>query len=161
MDKNNDFVSNVKTIPFSQQTVYDKLADLSNMEKIRRRMDDPAFIQKIEDKVGPEKLQQLRGHISSVQFTQDSMTADMQMGHISVNVMEREAPKCVKYEAQGAPVGLLMWIQLMPVDEMSCKMRLTVRADLNMFIRKMVEGRLSQGVEQLADMLAQIPYGAL
>lgn len=161
MDKNNDFVSNVKTIPFSQQTVYDKLADLSNMEKIRSRMDDPAFIQKLEDKVGPEKLQQLRGHISSVQFTQDSMTADMQMGHISVNVMEREAPKCVKYEAQGAPVGLLMWIQLMPVDEMSCKMRLTVRADLNMFIRKMVEGRLSKGVEQLADMLAQIPYGAL
>src|SRR5574344_669224 len=125
MDKNNDFVSSVKAIPFSQQTVYDKLADLSSLEKIRSRMDDPAFIQRIEDKVGADKLQQFKERISSVQFTQDSMTADTQLGHISLNVVEREAPKCVKFEAQGAPVGLLMWIQLIPEDEMNCKMRLT------------------------------------
>lgn len=39
-------------------------------------------------------------------------------------------------------------------------MKLTVCADLNPFIKGMVEKPLKEGVEKLADMLAMIPYGA-
>jgi carbon monoxide dehydrogenase subunit G len=53
-----------------------------------------------------------------------------------------------------------MWIQLLPDGDGASKMRLTVRAELNMFIRKMIESKLKEGVEQLAEMLSKIPYGA-
>ena len=39
-------------------------------------------------------------------------------------------------------------------------MKLTIRAELNMFIKAMVSKPLKEGVEKLADMLAMIPYGA-
>ena len=41
---------------------------------------------------------------------------------------------------------------------MSCKMRLTLRAELNFFIRQMVSKPLQDGVENIANMLAGLPY---
>ena len=37
-------------------------------------------------------------------------------------------------------------------------MKVTVEAELNMFIRGMVSGPLQDGVEKIADALAMVPY---
>ena len=60
--------------------------------------------------------------------------------------------------AEGMPVAANMWIQLLPQGENECAMRLTVKADLNFFIRQMVGKKLEQGVDGLAQMLASLPY---
>ena len=82
------------------------------------------------------------------------------MGELSLRIIEREEPKCIKFEAVNSPIPANLWIQLLPVTETQCKMKLTVRAELNMFIKAMVSKPLKEGVEKLADMLAMIPYGA-
>ena len=51
-----------------------------------------------------------------------------------------------------------MWIQLLPATENQCALRLTVKADMNFLVRQMVGGKLQQGVDSLATMLAQLPY---
>ena len=43
----------------------------------------------------------------------------------------------------------------------TCKMRLTLRAELNFFIKQMVSKPLQEGVENIANMLAGLPYGEL
>jgi carbon monoxide dehydrogenase subunit G len=61
-------------------------------------------------------------------------------------------------ETVKSPVKMTIWVQIVPTGENSCKVRLTLDADVNPFIAKMVEKPLTQGVETLADMLTMISY---
>ena len=80
------------------------------------------------------------------------------MGDVTLQIVEREEPKCTKFELQGAPIAANLWIQLLPNGESECAMRITVKADLNFFIKQMVGKKLQQGVDVLAEMLSKIPY---
>ena len=63
-----------------------------------------------------------------------------------------------KFETENSPVPFNFWIQLLPTGEFSCKMKLTIKAELNMFIKGMVKKPLQEGIEKIADALAMIPY---
>jgi hypothetical protein len=47
---------------------------------------------------------------------------------------------------------------LLPVTDASCKMKLTIKADLNPFIKGMVQKPLQEGIEKIADALQMIKY---
>jgi hypothetical protein len=51
-----------------------------------------------------------------------------------------------------------VWVQVLPVDEQNSKMKVTVKAELNPFIKGMVSGPLQDGVEKIAEALSQIKY---
>ena len=51
-----------------------------------------------------------------------------------------------------------LWIQMLPVSDNQSKMKVTIRAEVNMFMKAMVSKPLQEGVEKLADMLSAIPY---
>ena len=51
-----------------------------------------------------------------------------------------------------------LWIQLLPTSETSSKMKLTIKADINPFIKGMISKPLQEGLEKIADMLAMINY---
>jgi hypothetical protein len=51
------------------------------------------------------------------------------------------------------------WIQILPVTSDSCKMKLTIKAEISMFLKPMVSKPLNEGIEKLADILQNIPYG--
>ena len=51
-----------------------------------------------------------------------------------------------------------LWIQMLPVTSEQAKLKVTIRAEVNMFIKAMVSNPLQEGVEKLAEMLAMIPY---
>jgi hypothetical protein len=54
-----------------------------------------------------------------------------------------------------------LWIQVLPVNESSSKMRLTIDADVPFFLKGVVATPLQEAVEKLADALASIPYDQL
>ncbi|MBP3773913.1 MAG: SRPBCC family protein [Bacteroidaceae bacterium] len=156
-----DFVSSVKEIPYAQATVYRQLQDLRNLEALRSRMNDPLIAERLSQQVGKDKAEQFKAQIQNLKFTADSLSAETPLGAVTLAIVERDEPKCIKFEAQGSPIPLNMWIQLLPNGDAASRLRLTIRAELNFFIRKMVEGKLQSGVEQLAEILAHIPYGGL
>ena len=80
------------------------------------------------------------------------------VGELKLRICERDEPKCVKFETVQSPVPFNVWIQVLPVDEQSSKMKVTVKAELNPFIKGLVSGPLQDGVEKIADALAQISY---
>ena len=80
------------------------------------------------------------------------------VGRLSLRIVNREAPKCIKFEAVNSPLPFNLWIQLLPVTENECKMKLTIKAEINMFLKGMVSKPMQDGLEKLADMLAIIPY---
>lgn len=133
------FESSIKHIPYPQTAVYATLSDLSNIEKVRDRL--PA--DKIKD----------------LQFDSDSVSISAPMGSVTLRIIEREEPKCIKFAAENSPIAANLWIQIVPEGDAACKMRLTIKADLNPFIKGMVAKPLQEGIEKIADVLAIIPYG--
>jgi len=133
------FESSVKQIPYAQTSVYEKLSDLSNIEKVKDRL--------------PE------GKAKDLEFTQDSISVSVApVGRIQLKIVEREEPKTIKFETVQSPLPFNLWIQLLPTSEASSKMKLTLKADINPFIKGMISGPLQDGLEKIADMLAMIPY---
>ena len=133
------FESSVKQIPYPQQAVYDNISDLRNLEKVKDRIP--------EDKV------------SDFTFDEDTVGLNVQpVGELKLRICEREEPKCVKFETVQSPVPFNVWIQVLPVDEQNSKMKVTVKAELNPFIKSMVEKPLQEAVEKIADALALVQY---
>ena len=133
------FESSIKLVPYPQQAVYNNISDLRNLEKVKDRVP--------EDKVN--------------EFTFDEDTVGLSVapvGELKLRICDREEPKCVKFETVESPVPFNVWIQVLPVDEQNSKMKVTVKADLNPFIRSMVEKPLQEAVEKIADALAQVQY---
>ena len=138
------FESNVKHVPYSQERVYNKLSDLNNLEGVRERLD------MVKDK--------LDGKLEDMSFDRDSITLKVQGISLTLRIIEREPLKCIKFEGDKSPIPLNLWIQFLPVTQEEAKMKVTIRAEVNMFMKAMVSKPLQEGVEKLADMLAMLPY---
>ena len=133
------FESSIKQVPYPQEAVYRNISDLSNLEKVKDRVP--------EDK------------IKDFSFDEDTVTLNVQpVGELKLRICEREEPKCVKFETVQSPVPFNVWIQMLPVDEQNSKMKVTVKAELNPFIKSMVEKPLQEAVEKIADALALVQY---
>ncbi len=115
------------------------LSDLSNIERI-------------SDRIPQDKLEQFS-------FDHDSITMKAApVGEIKMRIIEREEPKCIKFETEQSPVPFNLWIQIVATDETTCKIKVTIKADLNPFIKAMVSKPLQEALEKIADTLEIIRY---
>lgn len=136
------FESSVRQIPYSQTTVYNTLSNLSNLEKVK-------------DKLPAEQIE-------SLSFDNDSISISAgAVGSIKMRIIERTEPNTIKFESEDSPMPFNLWIQLLPTSENACKMKLTIKAEISMFLKPMVKKPLTEGIEKIADLLQHIPYGGL
>ena len=133
------FESEVKVIAASQEAVYEKLSDLNNLEKVKDRLP--------EDKV------------KNLSFDAESMSIEVApVGKITLQIIEKEPCKCIKFETTVSPLPFNLWVQIVAVCDAECKMKLTIGMELNPFMKAMVQKPLQEGLEKMADMLAMIQY---
>ena len=133
------FESSIKPIPYPVENVYRNISDLSNLERVR-------------DRIPEDKLEDF-------QFDSDSVQVSVSpVGVIKLRIIEREENRCIKFETEQSPLPFNLWIQVLPVSATESKMKVTVKADIPFMLKGMVAGPLQDGVEKIADALAQIPY---
>ena len=133
------FESSVKHVPYPQENVYRNISDLSNLERIR-------------DRVPTDK-------IDYFSFDSDAVSVSMPpVGKVTLRIVEREEPKCVKFESMQSPIPFNLWIQVLPVDAENSKMKVTVKADIPLVLRAMLSNPLQDGVEKVAEALSLIQY---
>jgi carbon monoxide dehydrogenase subunit G len=130
--------SSIREIPYPQQAIYDLLSDLGNIDKVK-------------DRIPQDKVENLS-------FDHDSISIKTQMGAVKLIIVNREAPKEIKFETAESPLPFNFWIQILPVTEATSKMKLTIKADINPFMASMVKKPLQQGIEKIADALQMIKY---
>ncbi|MGM9621173.1 MAG: SRPBCC family protein [Bacteroidaceae bacterium] len=156
-----EYKSTVHVSPFPQQRVYDRLSDLTFLSLIQDSLDNQEarnrILEQAQGKVTAEQLDSAAEKIRQMQFDRDSVTSDTPVGKVTLRIVEREEPKCVKFALEGAPIQANLWIQMLPQGE-QCAMRVTLKAELNFLIKQMVGKKLEEGTEGLARMLASIPY---
>jgi len=137
-----EFVSQIKTLPYNEEDVYAMLSDLSNMERVK-------------DKIPADKVQ-------DIAFDRDSCSFSINpVGKVKFSIVDREPCKTVKFTADDSPVEVSLWIQLKQTGEKDTKMKVTVKADLNMFMKPMLSKPLQDGVDKIADVLAGIQYDSI
>ena len=100
---------------------------------VYRNISDLSNLERVRDRVPEDKL-------NSFAFDRDTVSLNVDpVGDIKLRIIEREEGKCVKFETEQSPMPFNLWIQVLP-------------------LKGMVSGPLQDGVEKIADALAQIPY---
>ncbi|MCQ2058202.1 MAG: SRPBCC family protein [Bacteroidaceae bacterium] len=131
--------SNIENIPYPIGKVYSKVSDLNNI----------AFL---ADRLPKDKIQEM-------ECTEDSVTFSVApVGKFTLQVVEREEPKCIKISAVNAPVGLTLWLQLVATGENSCKTKATAQIDANMIMAQFIEKPIKEGLDKVVLALSKIEY---
>lgn len=146
------YVSEVRTIAYEQGLVYQKLSNLENLKILLK----PENIEKVREQVpnAPEI------NIEDFEATPDNCSFKISpIGKVGMKIVEREPEKTIKLTGDGTvPFQFYFWIQLVPVDDNSCKLRLTLHADLNPMIKMMVNKHLKEGIDKMAEAVSRIPF---
>ncbi len=138
------FESGVKFVPYSQERVYNKLSDLNNLESLK-------------DRIGQVR-EKSAGRVEELSFDSDSITVKVQGLAITLNIIEREPFRCIKFESKDSPVPMNGLIDILTESDEKTKLKVTIHADMNVFLKTMASKPLQKGVEMLADILATLSY---
>lgn len=134
-----EFTSNVKTIPYNDESIFLMLSDMSNLERIKDRIPD-------------DKVQQFT-------FDRDRCSFEINpVGKIEFQIIDRDPNKTIKFETISSPVPINLWIQLKQTEDKTTKMKMTLRADLNPFLKPMVSKPLQDALDKISDVIATLPY---
>lgn len=136
--------SDVKHVPYGQERVYNKLSDLNNLESLKGR------IEQAKENSG--------GKLESLTFDRDSIAITAQGLTVTLSIVEREPMKYIRFEGKNSPVPVNVQIDILPESDEETKLKVTIRAEMNMFLKAMASKPLQKGVEMLADALATLPY---
>ena len=136
-----EFTSQIRTIPHNDARVFAVLSDLSNMRRVRQSLPQDS--------------------VKAFTLTDDRCSFEVSpIGKIEFHIVDREPNKTIKFETTQSPVPLLLWIQLKQVAENDTRMKMTVRAELNPFLKPMVSKPMQEAVDKIAEILAALPYEA-
>ena len=136
------FESKTVRITHSAEKVFALLSDLSNLERFQGVLNAP----------GNDKLK-ITG------YDRDSLSIEVSpVGTLTFRIVNREPYKTIKFEAENSPLPLNLWIQFVSTGESETASRITIKADLNPFIKPMLSKPLQEGVDKMADMLVVLPY---
>lgn len=136
----NKYESKITSAPCSAEQIYRVVSDLKNIERVK-------------DLIPQDKIQELECDTDFIRMKVDGLGQK-----ITLNIVDRIENDTVKFGAEGIPMQANFWIQLKQVNPTDTRIRLTLKADIPMMFRLMLEKKLQQGLDQAADMMAQFPY---
>ena len=143
------YISDIKVINNNQEVVYNYLSNFENLTKYVSE----GLLSKMTEQIPQIQISNFESDADSCRFQISGM------GLAEIRIVEREPHKTIKISSSGGmPVGIVFWIQLLPVSAYETKLRLTLDADMSMMIKMMVNKKLEEGINRLADMLAALPY---
>jgi hypothetical protein len=138
------YESEIKYVPYSQERVYSRLQDLNFLKGLEQNID-----------LIREKSE---GKVENIAVESDSLTLTVQGINVTLRIVERTPMKCIKLEGDKSPIPIKMWIQMLPVASEQAKLKVTLEAEVNFFMKAMVAKPLKEGAEKMAEMLSRIPY---
>lgn len=127
-------------LPMSAAMVYDRLSDISAFQvKIDQLPDD------VKSKIG------------SVRFTDDSIIINAApVGDMVLKVTERVPEKRVAFTAQGAPVPLIMAINIEALADDKATVKTAIDVEIPAMLRPMVGPKLQEAAEKFGDMIRNL-----
>lgn len=134
--------NSVKNIPHPQEMVYRVLSDLNNLEIVVNRFAE--------------------NEINNLEYTDETVSFSIPgVGVVIFRIVEKEPERKIKFVSDNSFIPLSLAVLIEQVDEFSSTLTLSISADINMIMAGMIRKPLKEGVEKLAQVLAQIPYNTI
>ena len=134
------YESKIQSIPAPVDKVYPVLSNLMNLERVR-------------ELIPPDKVQEMEISEDSVKFKVDGLAQK-----VTIRIVDKIENDTIKFGLDNMPMAANFWIQLKEVTPSDTRVKLTVKADIPVFFRMMIEKKLQQGIDDAAVMLSQFPY---
>lgn len=134
------YESKIQSIPAPVDKVYPVLSNLMNLERVR-------------ELIPPDKVQEMEISEDSVKFKVDGLAQK-----VTIRIVDKIENDTIKFGLDNMPMAANFWIQLKEVTPNDTRVKLTVKADIPVFFRMMIEKKLQQGIDDAAVMLTQFPY---
>ena len=134
------YESKISSAPCSAQQIYRVLSDMRSLERVR-------------DLIPQDKIQEMIIEPDRVKMKVDGLAQK-----ITIAIVDRIENDTIKFGLEGIPMEGNFWIQLKEVSPTDTRIKLTVKADIPLMFKFMLEKKLQTGLDQAADMLAQFPY---
>lgn len=133
------YESPIKSIKASQEAVFYKLSDLSQLQPVFENLKDE--------------------RIKNVRIDSDSVYCDVDMfGEIGMRIVEREPSKTIKFESDKSPLKFNLWIQLVSVNEDDTRLKITLKAEIPFFMKAMLDDNIHKGLDLIATAITGINY---
>ena len=128
------------TVPRSVDEVYAKVSDLSQYSSLIEQL--------------PESQ---RSQLSGVKIEGDTVRMDApSIGQLSFKIAERVAPSRVSFEAEGAPVPLLLSVDLRSVEEGKTSVTPTIDINIPAMLRPFIGGKIQEAADRFGDIFTTI-----
>ena len=134
------YESKIGQIAAGDKAIFDVLSNLENLNKVR-------------DLIPEDKVQELEISPDCIRMKVGGLAQK-----IAIRIVEKEEYKTIKFGADNIPMAVNVWIQLKQMAENDTRMRITLKADIPMMFRMMLDKKMQQGLDQAVDMLCQLPY---
>lgn len=134
------YESKITSAPCSAEQIYRVLSNMQNLERVR-------------DMIPQDKVQEMEIEPDRVRMKVDGLGQK-----ITIAIVDRIENDTIKFGAEGIPMQANFWIQLKELSPVDTRIKLTVKADIPMMFKFMLDKKMQEGLNQAADMLAQFPY---
>ena len=128
----------------------------SSAQDIYRVMSNLTNIEKVKNLIPQDKVKEVIAEEDNVRFKIDGIGQ-----RIGIRIEDRIENDTIKYGLDNIPMEGHCWIQLKEVAPGDPRIKLTIKADMPAMIKMMVGSKLQQGLDQAAEMLAQMPFSQM
>lgn len=136
------YESSIHIISSPEEEIFNLVSDLSNFQKLRD--------------VNIAEAEQIGNKLKDIQFEKDLLSFRVDgFGKMSMRIVEREPFKTIKFAGENTPISVNFWIQLKQVAESDTRMKLTLKADIPTMFKMMIDKRLKEGINTMADVIAK------
>ena len=136
------YESAVTKVAASAAQIYSVFSNLRNLERVK-------------DMIPQDKVQEMEIEAESVRMKVDGLGQK-----ITILIVDKTDIDVIKYGVEGIPMEMNFWIQMKEVAPMDTRIKLTLKADIPMMFKMMLDKKVQQGINQAAAMSAQLPFAA-
>lgn len=134
------YESKIHSAAASAEQIYKVLSNLNNLNRVK-------------DLIPKDKVQELEISENCVRMKVDGLGQK-----IAISIVDKIENDTIKFGAENIPMEMNFWIQLKEVTPNDTRIKLTLKADLPMMFKMMLDKKLQNGIDQAAEMLAKFPY---
>lgn len=134
------YESKIHSAAASAEQIYKVLSNLNNLNRVK-------------DLIPKDKVQELEISEDFVRMKVDGLGQK-----IAISIVDKIENDTIKFGAENIPMEMNFWIQLKEVTPNDTRIKLTLKADLPMMFKMMLDKKLQNGIDQAAEMLAKFPY---
>lgn len=104
----------------------------------------------------------VQGKVDDWQATEDSCSFKVKGFTVRLSIVDKQPGSFIKLKGEdGSPLDFTFWIQMKEVSPYDTRFRLVLHAELNMMMKMMVGSKLKDGIEQMAQQMANAFNGIM